>query len=253
MKKTLILLLLLVVIGFAADHEESFKITEGTAVEIYNPNGSVTVSVWDKDDLKFEATLGKLVPLAVPGMLDIDIEKGDPFIIGPEDIDDADQVYIDYVIYIPENVLLEHVESYNGPVSITDAKGEMTIYTANGKIDIKDVLGSIKVETGNGDVNITGSKAIINAETGNGDISVEIYTVTDEGIMLDTGKGDIEIYIDEDVKADITMDTGLGKVRVNDVNVKYEDDEPGVGKINGGGELIEADTGLGDIDLHLLD
>lgn len=253
MGKAVIALLLLVVVGFATDYEENFEIKEGTAVKIYNPNGSVTVSVWDKDYLQFEATLSKLVPLKVPGMLDIDIEKGDPFIIGPEDIDDADQVHIHYVVYIPGNTLLEHVESYNGPISITGTKGGIAIYTANGEINIKDVLGSIEAETGNGDVNIVGSKAIINAETGNGDISVEIHTITDQGISLDTGKGDIKIYIDEDIEADITMDTGLGSVRVHDVNVKYEADEHSVGKINGGGELINADTGMGNIDLYLLD
>jgi hypothetical protein len=245
-KKILISLAIFIMIGFAADYEKTFDVEEGTEIKIYNPNGGVTVSVWEENYIKFEATLSGLVPVKIPSMFNFDIQKGDPFIIGPEDIEEAEQVLIDYVVYIPENTSLRHVESLNGPIAITGTKGDITVYTANGEIEVEDVMGSIELETGRGDITVADSKNAISLDTGLGDIYVEVYSVAREDISFNTGKGDIEIYVDQELEADFSMRTGMGKVKVHDITLES-------GKMNGGGDLIKAYTGMGNIDLYPID
>lgn len=159
-----------------------------------------------------------------------------------------------------------------GDVRVEEAHGEIGAETSGGDIIVRQVVGNVRLETSGGDISVSGARGDVYAETSGGDIrisnvegSVDAETSggdievraegENKGMTLDTSGGDIVIYVPRGITATVDASTTGGDVECEleiSTSGKIEDDELH-GKINGGGELIKAETSGGDIYIRALE
>ena len=110
-------------------------------------------------------------------------------------------------------------------------EGDVTAETGSGNIEIKDVQGKFRAKTGSGDIKATGTPS--------------------GPWTLETGSGNIELWAGN---APLTLDasTGSGSVTTDhEMLVKGSLDRHHVtGNLNGGGPMVRAQTGSGEIHVH---
>ncbi len=125
-------------------------------------------------------------------------------------------------------------ELKTGSGNITAAQtgpGDVVAHTGSGNIEIKDIRGSFTAQTGSGDIKATGTPSA--------------------PWELKTGSGNVEIWSGN---APITLDasTGSGSVTTDrEMLIKGSLDRHHItGNLSGGGPLVKASTGSGDIRVH---
>ena len=134
-----------------------------------------------------------------------------------------------------------------GNVSMINSTGELKLETSGGDIKGESLTGSVDVETSGGNIIIKNSDARLSASTSGGDIRVELKD--NKGLRLSTSGGNISVMLPKSISAEVDATTTGGDVscdfsfqgKIKDGNMR--------GKINGGGNLIQAETSGGDIDI----
>jgi len=253
-----------------AEFCETYTVEQGIKVEVYNANGDINVSVWDKEVVEVYALLETKHDEQELKKVAVDVSVGDIFAVKTEYLEKDAEVSVEYIINVPVGVRVHHVETANGKVEIKGTKGDVTSVSANGDIDIKDVdgsidaatangsvtiksaSGSVEARTSNGDVTIKGSNSALSAITSNGSIIAEIYNISEDGAKLKTSNGSIKIFVVDTLSADIIMGTSDGEVSVHNLplSIKTESKMSLEGAIGKGGASIQASTSLGNIDLY---
>jgi hypothetical protein len=122
------------------------------------------------------------------------------------------------------------------------------IETSDGDIDIAELVGPVTARTSDGDIHVTLASADeARFETGDGDVRIELNQAAPLGIR--TGDGDIDIIASAALAADVDLRGGdvelVGGLAIEG-SVR---DGRARGRINGGGPLIKAETGDGEIRL----
>ncbi len=145
------------------------------------------------------------------------------------------------------------VKTSGGDIIVRQVLGNVHLETSGGDITVSDVQGDTRAETSGGDIRIATPDGRIDAETSGGDIEVHARGENRE-MYLHTSGGDIVIYVSHDIRATVDASTTGGEV-VCELEIatrgKIEDNELH-GKINGGGEQIQAETSGGDIYIRAL-
>ena len=120
-----------------------------------------------------------------------------------------------------------------GDINVQKCEGNLAFKTSGGDIDIKSADGKIFAETSGGDIelNVPKNAEDIDLETTGGDINIRIPK-SDLTIELNSFGGDVKLSRDVD-------DDFKGKIKTSKVN----------GKLNKGGNLLNAKTTGGDIFL----
>lgn len=110
-----------------------------------------------------------------------------------------------------------------------------------------------EVESVNGPVEVTGMPLIDEIDTTNGSIRVDI-SGTDEDIDLGSVNGRIDVYISTDLNATIDMITVNGTIDLNGVPLNLTLNQPKhrTGDLGAGGDEISISTVNGAIELHRL-
>ena len=143
------------------------------------------------------------------------------------------------------------MKTSGGDIKLHNVDGEIELGTSGGDIDGKEITGNLNAGTSGGDIDLSVQGGKISAKTSGGDIKLR-YSGENLGIERGTSGGDIDILLPSDIKADVFLRTSGGDIEVNYPNAdysvmksyKYE------GKLNGGGNLIEAKTSGGDVNLR---
>ncbi|MBU1297687.1 MAG: hypothetical protein KKF20_05135 [Bacteroidetes bacterium] len=233
---------------------KTYTVQPGTKLELYNRNGSVFVSTWDKDYVEVYAVkrsrygkrdLGKVkIEVKQNGRLTVRT-KSDRFISG---------VSVDYEIKLPGDVVVDRVENSNGMIKLEGAKGDARLITSNGSITVKDWDGYIDAKTSNGSIRIFGNTGIDKVETSNGSIEAEISRLGEDNVKITTSNGSIKLYISENINADLEMKTSNSRIQLNDVEILTRNVSKNYikGKVGKGGNLIFVKTSNGSIDLYKL-
>jgi len=141
------------------------------------------------------------------------------------------------------------LETSDGDVEADSLTADrIEIHTSDGDIDVGSLSGPVTAKTSDGDIQIkltaTGEASF---QTGDGDVRVEMSQAAP--VDISTGDGDIDIIVPRSLAADVELRGGdvelvgglalEGSVR----NGRAQ------GRINGGGPLISAETGDGEIRL----
>jgi hypothetical protein len=257
-------------------HREKFQRTydmePGTKLDVYNINGKIEVSKWEKDKLEViaikETSRGKeeLDKVKIEVTTNGDIEVKTVY------LDKRVKALVHYEVKVPGNVVLRNIESSNGLIYIDGTKGPSVLKTSNGRIEVKDVDGDLNLHTSNGAINVENARGFVNAGTSNGSIDiketegiskvknsngsikVEIPNIRGDIIDLVTSNGSIDVYIDIGLDVDIEMDTSNGRIKLHDIEMILSEIEKTYvkGRLGKGGTKINIRTSNGSIDLYKL-
>jgi DUF4097 and DUF4098 domain-containing protein YvlB len=177
-------------------------------------------------------------------------------------------ISIDYEISVPVAVALnlhtgsgevevDHVGRFvaantgSGSVRIHGLAGPSELHTGSGDIELQQSTGgNVKAQTGSGSIRINGLDGSLNARTGSGDIEANGHV--NGSSRLSTGSGSVRLGLSPESRFDLAASTGSGTIRVH-----FPGAPAGVdphrhlnAPINGGGPLLEAHTGSGDIEIN---
>lgn len=139
----------------------------------------------------------------------------------------------------------------SGSVHATGIRGAATLGSGSGDVDLQQTgPGDVRAETGSGSVHLSGVNGGLKASTGSGDIEVAGQPSTDW--KLSTGSGSIRMTLGSGAKFNLVADTGSGSVNVSQpITMQGSLNRHHItGSVNGGGPLVHANTGSGDITVR---
>ncbi len=140
-----------------------------------------------------------------------------------------------------------HCTTSGGNIVLKNSSGELDFRTSGGDIHGDAINGSMQVETSGGNIDMRNSDGQIYASTSGGDIEVELKD--NKGINLSTSGGNIKISLPKTISGKVSASTTGGDVSCDfPFSGKIKDGNMN-GTINGGGNLIEAETSGGDITI----
>ena len=227
--------------GFADDQifEHTYPLQRGGQFTLQNVNGSVRVEGWDRDEVEVHAVKTSendprdvnLVAIEVesrPGEVQVHTRYPDGAGAG---------VAVEYVVQVPNRVLLGSVGTVNGSVSVSGVQGEGELRSVNG------------------DVNVSDSSGRFSAHTTNGDLHLDLrHLDTGAPMNLETVNGSVVLGLPSDASADLNVRNMNGDVR-SDVPVTSTAALPGArtfhGRLGHGGGEISLRTVNGRIRLLL--
>jgi hypothetical protein len=178
-------------------------------------------------------------------------------------------ISIDYEISAPVSAAL-NLRSGSGDVEVdhvgrflaaSSGSGSVRAHGINGPADLRSGSGDIELEenspgevkaqTGSGSIRINGLNGPLTARTGSGD--VEANGRLSGAARLQSGSGSVRLNLTPDAHFQLESSTGSGSIRVHFPNAPQQGDESRhhlTGAINGGGPVLEARTGSGDIEIN---
>jgi DUF4097 and DUF4098 domain-containing protein YvlB len=139
----------------------------------------------------------------------------------------------------------------SGEIRLASLEGSVVANTGSGNVRIEQSsLTDVKINTGSGDVVAEGVRGPLKVATGSGDIRVE--GMQTGGWKLEAGSGSIHVRLPADAAFEFYAHTGSGRIdSQHPVTMTGSLDRHELrGKVNGGGPLLEARTGSGNITVQ---
>lgn len=140
-----------------------------------------------------------------------------------------------------------------GNIDAAEINGDVDAETSGGNVILDHIVGNVKGYTSGGDVDFIDVDGRVKGGTSGGNVSVKVIG-ENKGIDVETSGGDIEIFVKEGIGAEVEAETSGGSVDCDlpvTVRGKVRESEL-FGKINGGGNLIRANTSGGSIRISTL-
>jgi hypothetical protein len=140
----------------------------------------------------------------------------------------------------------------SGNVRAHGIHGPADLHTGSGDVELQqDGPGEVKTQTGSGNVRINGLNGSLTARTGSGDIEAK-GRLSGAG-RISTGSGSVRLTLPSDAHFEVEASTGSGDIRVHFPNAPQQSESSRhhvTGSVNGGGPVLEARTGSGDIEIN---
>ena len=251
---------------------KTYSVKPGITISVYNRNGDIDISKWDKDEIEVRALITSNRGKGELDKVEIEVSTDGDMEIRTKYLKKRARVSVDYEIKVPANVIVGRLESSNGRLDLVGTKGPSVLKTSNGRIDVEDAEGDIDAETSNGRIEIenvsgyvnartsngrikiTGTAGISRIRTSNGRIKVEIPDIKGDEVEIKTSNGSVDVYISPDLNADIELDTSNGKISLHDIKLEVSELKKTYvkGKLGEGGVRISVDTSNGNIKLYKL-
>lgn len=146
-------------------------------------------------------------------------------------------------------VVAQKLETGSGEIEANNVTGDSVLDTGSGDIHVAFAKsGMVTAETGSGSIHLDNVIGRLKAQTGSGDIKVSGQP--GEDWKLETGSGSIELAVG---KSPLTLDAESGSGSVTSAQTISMNGSLNrhhvTGNINGGGPMVKAETGSGDIRL----
>ena len=272
----------LMALSLVQQTDTTLALNGATGLEIENGGGRITVSTWDRPEIRIRAEHSSRIVIEVrrrrSGVIELEAEtrRGNSF-----------ASIVDYDLTIPASLDLDF-EGWSTDVTVEGADGEVTIETFEGDITIVGGRGTIKAETTSGririedadgvieassvaeSVHISGSSGEMYVETVGGNIIFEDVSATIveagtvggrvsyTGSIADGGEyffgshgGTVSITVPEGTDADVSFATIHGSISTNFSGVPdFERGQRNTFTIGSGGATIDAETFGGRIVLR---
>lgn len=239
-------------IVFKEEFNQSYRVRSGTILEVYNPNGTVTITGWDQDEVEIKAVKTSYRESALEE-IDIFIDIADMITIETRHPGKDHEVCVNYVIKVPVDIAVGTVDCANGAIELDDVIGNPVLTTSNGDIVIDKVNGIVIASTSNGDIVAKGARSLGSLRTSNGSIEAELRVIH-EDIDIKTSNGDITLYLAPALALELVAETANGTVNLNNLSLDIEQQEQTklAGSMNGGGHKITIATSNGSVELARL-
>ena len=209
-------------------YQETFSVKPGTVLKVFNKNGDIVVSSWERDYIEVVAIKKMLWWTGFLKGPDIDVATGKEFIIRTlykTVIFRA--IPLQYRIKVPKGVRVDHVETSTGQLQIHEVNGFVKAVTSTGNIRVAKVTGDVDAKTSTGEIQIYDVNGFVKAVTSTGRINVDKVS---GDVDAKTATGEIQIHrVDGFVKAvtscggiDITGVGGLSEARTDTGKISLE-------------------------------
>lgn len=214
--------------------QQTYPLPAGGSFQLRNLNGSVRINGWEKNEVEIHAvkfSRHRSEDLARV-QIEVDAQPDSVAVLTRYPRDEGVDVYVEYRIRVPRHVLLPHVSTVNGTISVSGVESQGALSSVNGNIEVFDTAGGLSARTTNGSLRMefrrlepTSPMAL---ETVNG--SVALSLPSDAGAELDARS------VNGDFRSElpITFESSLGSREFR-------------GKIGGGGGKVRLRTVNGGI------
>jgi hypothetical protein len=258
--------------GLEATEEFNRTVTvePGSELLVINRNGGVNVDVREGDTVAVSAVKRSAYGQGELDRVQIVVTEGDPLRIETVHTVLNPRVSVSYTIHMPPTVVLERVESSNGPIELsgvqvngTDLRtsngpvrvdgvrgGDLTAASSNGGIEVRGAEGYVTARTSNAPITVVGTGGVADLDTSNGPISAEIPAIRGD-VDIRTSNGPITLRLAEGLDTRIVATTSNGRITVSDLALQLEESSGTrvSGTLGQGGPTITATTSNANIDL----
>lgn len=258
--------------GLEATEEFNRTVTvePGSALTVINRNGGVTLDVQEGNTVAVSAVKRSAYGQGELDKARIVVTEGDPLRIETVHTGFNPRVSVDYTIHLPPTVVLERVESSNGPIELSGVRvngtelrtsngpvrvdgargGDLTAASSNGGIEVRGAEGYVTARTSNGPITVEGTGGVADLDTSNGPISAEIPAVRGD-VDIRTSNGPITLRLAEGLDARVVATTSNGRITVSDLALQLEESSGTrvLGTLGQAGPAITATTSNANIDL----
>jgi len=258
--------------GLEATEEFNRTVTvePGSELLVINRNGGVNVDVREGDTVAVSAVKRSAYGQGELDRVRIVVTEGDPLRIETVHTVLNPRVSVSYTIHMPPTVVLERVESSNGPIELsgvqvngTDLRtsngpvrvdgvrgGDLTAASSNGGIEVRGAEGYVTARTSNAPITVVGTGGVADLDTSNGPISAEIPAIRGD-VDIRTSNGPITLRLAEGLDTRIVATTSNGRITVSDLALQLEESSGTrvSGTLGQGGPTITATTSNANIDL----
>jgi len=197
------------------------------------------------------------------------VQNGNDITIGKSDNHDLFRnISIDYDITLPRaaNIIATtgsgdmtidnagaslKAQTGSGSIHAHGIAGTSTLGTGSGDIDFQQTSpGDVRAETGSGNIVLRGLSGALKSSTGSGNIDITGQPTSDWKIS--TGSGNVQLALGGSAHFNLSADTGSGSVNVSQpITMQGSLNRHHIsGVVNGGGPLVHANTGSGDISIR---
>jgi putative adhesin len=160
-------------------------------------NGGTQVVGWDNNN--YSVTACKAVEAGdsaerILSQITMTIENGTVSTSGPSGEVEQWTVYL--LIRAPKSATMD-LETKNGPISLYDVDGKLTVHAQNGPISLHNVSGEADVSAQNGPISMEGSSGNVRIRTENGPISVNLNGTSwnGGGLSADAHNGPVTLRV----------------------------------------------------------
>jgi beta-lactamase regulating signal transducer with metallopeptidase domain len=209
-----------------------YDIKKGSKLQIYNHDGKVKLSTWNKNKVKVVATITTKNPEYKDENQFIEVKTGSPMIIKTKDLKD---ISVAYEIKVPRGTKVEKVTNSNGEIKVDGTKGPIYLSSSNGMIVAGNIDGDIIAETSNGKIDIVKAgfvkaatsnaaislrnvEGIEKIETSNGNIYSEIHRLKSDYTNIETSNANIELRLSKNLNAELRANTSMGKIDTREIS-----------------------------------
>ena len=153
---------------------------------------------------------------------------------------------------VPANVRLD-LDTSGGPITVRGERtADVKADTSGGPITVDGGRGALDLDTSGGPIRVGRALGNLRADTSGGGITVDYVGPSATDVSLDTSGGTIRVGVDRQAKFDLSASTSGGNVRVEGLSFESQTlrRSRAVGRINGGGGRLHADTSGGSIEIR---
>jgi len=235
------------------DFYQSYEVKPGTVIEIYNPNGPVTVLGTDQEELEITAVKETYRGRSALEMVEIFIDIADILVIETLHPSEVKNVTVNYEVKVPEGVLVSVIDCSNGDINVNQVHGAPKLTTSNGDINVIEVRGTVSARSSNGDLTVANVDGLEHLQTSNGDIEAELIALNDD-LEIMTSNGSIDLFINPDLAMEVKANTSNGAISISNLSLETTLQEQTAlsGTMNEGGPMLNIATSNGSIALTQL-
>ena len=163
--------------------EKHFKVDAHPVITIHNPNGTVTIKAWTKQEVMVMADPSSDAVQVEADQADnrVDITTQVSSTAVPSD------ARADYQVNVPLDADLQ-IHNDSGTVSIANVSGDMTVETIGAGVGMADTAGYSTVSTVNGTFNCARCAGRLEVKSISGDIILDDLRSSDVQAQTSTGK-----------------------------------------------------------------
>ena len=135
--------------GHTEEFHEVYEVKSGTELHVENANGDIKISTWRKPHVEVRAMKKTARGKDELAKVKIEVIIDDVMEIRTKCLEENLRVSVDYTIQIPEQVVVQQIETSNGDIDLIATNGDSKVITANGDVTLKKVGGAAQVHTAN--------------------------------------------------------------------------------------------------------
>ncbi|MCC7155365.1 MAG: DUF4097 family beta strand repeat protein [Bryobacterales bacterium] len=227
---------------FKEDFSQTYDLKPGGSLFLESLNGSVDVMGWDQDTVdikgtKYAATEDLLKQLKIDIAAD-----GNSVRIRAIRPSERGNCGARFAIRVPRKIVLDRIETSNGPVRVENITGNVRARTSNGGIRVWAVTGDLDantsnatvevgqfsgaavLRTSNGRIKADGVKGSFEGKTSNGSIDVSLSDIDSaRPVRLQTSNASINLTMENFKNNEIRAEASNGSINVRlpaDVNAQ---------------------------------